>query len=343
MYATHIRLAALTVLGVLAAFIALGCTQTHPGPQDGTETGNPPSLNYTLIGLEVRADSVLVTGAAGAVSPPGTHVQVQSAFHGDVLTTVAATDGSFSVNVTKTPFDTFEVRAVSDGISSSPVYVVRGGSAITLGEGEGLSCSQREDLAERQLRAVVEAAHRVCTTDNDCLTVEVSSTCTRSCTTVAVSRMGETDVNDTRDAVEGGLCSAFSEQCSAVSVPCEGLGAASCVNGRCQAAATIIPTSRCTSHRVCADGTPENWEVCTRSSTTQPSSGLYAVCVVDSSGRIALTNLRGDLVIVNEGWTQSATALTPSTLSAPDEARCSTLKAQWDLGGGLGICTPRLP
>jgi hypothetical protein len=72
---------------------------------------------------------------------------------------------------------------------------------------------------------------------------------------------------------------------------------------------------------------------------TEASAAVYRVCLVDPSGTLYVTRLRGDYVLTTPGWTHSAysTGLVRSTLSPADDARCFTLL--WDGGdAGTGRC-----
>lgn len=93
------------------------------------------------------------------------------------------------------------------------------------------------------------------------------------------------------------------------STECQGLeGYAYCEASACLESKAALPDS------VCARG------------SDPPSSGLHPTCLVSPDGKMFHVALRGDLRIFGEGWTHSAYGMgvVESTLSAADEARCSS-------------------
>jgi hypothetical protein len=335
---------------VLLGAAATACTVSY-GPQDGTETGNPPAIDASLVALVVQADAVRVTGQPGAVSPGGTALELVSAFSGEVFHATASADGSFSVEVTTAELDTFELRAVRGGAESNTVFVTRGGAAVTpAGSSDSLSCVQQENLARAQLAAVAQRADRSCARDEDCLQVAGGSECNDSCETFLLSSAGRENVEAARSVTEHGLCGSFAEDgCTVTALPCvPRIEVPVCVSGSCQWVSPDAPDStQCEPRPVCADGTNETWpDVCVRSVTAIPSAGIRSVCVVDADGKMALLALRGDLMVTNEGWTQSGgNGPVRSTLSVEDEQRCQAMLAVWRAVGadGAGVCSPVTP
>lgn len=222
--------------GLLALALCLGgCSLAHNGPMEGTETGNPPLIDSTLLTLVVSSDEVHITGDPGAVSPGGTPLEIVSSFSGDAFHGTAAADGSFDIAVSDAPLDTFEVRAVSGDTSSNAVYVARGASAVTSGSSHALTCDQRTMLASSQLNAVAKSADTSCTIDLECWMDSSGSSCTHHCSTYALSTQGQADLQAARDAINGGVCKDFAaDDCTVIEPPCEAPGYPSCVAGTCQ-------------------------------------------------------------------------------------------------------------
>jgi hypothetical protein len=198
---------------------ATACTTTHITPQEGTETGNPPVIDATLISLLVSEDALHVIGRPGAVSP-GVEVEVVSVPSGASLRGQAAIDGSFDIVVNAPRADTFEVRAVQGTRSSSTVHVVRG-AAVSQGSSQALSCVQREQLATAQIHAIGESADTSCARDEDCRLAPLGTQCSDACSGVPVSTAGAGEVQDARSAIESGLCKDFARDgCSFLVLPC---------------------------------------------------------------------------------------------------------------------------
>jgi hypothetical protein len=229
----------------------LACSELHGGPQDGTETGNPPVmapfLNEALVALVVTADQVRVTGKPGAANP-GAQVEVLSTLTEQVLRGSVASDGSFDVLVDSSPLDTFEVRVVAaGGKTSAPVFVVQGAAAVAGSSGDELSCSQRENLARQQLDALINSrlaeggSYTRCLIDTDCTTVSGGSACNDSCSTYAISKVGAQEIALATDSVEAGLCKTFAaDGCKVIIQPCAPpQGELACVQGSCKLANPI--------------------------------------------------------------------------------------------------------
>lgn len=226
-------------LSLCAALMLSGlcaCTITHEGPQEGTETGNPPVIDVTRVMLVVGSEKVKITGAAGAVSPGGGEVKVQSSLSGMIYSARSASDGSFSIDIEASPADIFELRAADesgDTSKASPIYVSRGSAAV---RGEGLTCMQRGDLARAQMGAVAQSADATCVSDYDCMLHETTSVCSDACSEIPVSARGATQLEDARTAVANGVCETFAKDgCSVLALPCvpPTPGEVRCIDRKC--------------------------------------------------------------------------------------------------------------
>lgn len=213
----------LLLLSATLAASSGACTITHEGPQDGTETGNPPVIDATRVMLVVAASNVKITGSAGAVSPGGSEVQVQSSLTGEVYKTIANNDGSFAIEVNASSADIFELRAANtsgNADSATPVYVTRGSAAVSA---SNLSCMQRDNIARAQVGAVAESADRACESDDDCVLQEGGTVCTDGCNGVVVSMQGARQIEEARSAVAKGICKTFKDDgCNILALPCPG-------------------------------------------------------------------------------------------------------------------------
>ena len=97
------------VLGLaLLASLAGGCGG------ESTDTGNPPVVLGQKLRLTATETGVLISGDAGAV-PGGARVDVVNTATGQMETTTAAPDGSFSLEVEGTAGDEYRVYAASSG------------------------------------------------------------------------------------------------------------------------------------------------------------------------------------------------------------------------------------
>jgi len=204
---------------------------------DSTETGNPPVIDSTKVGLLITSDEVHVQGEPGAVQPPRGEVEATIISSGEVATGPVQVDGSFDVEVNASAEEAFEVRALLGDERSAPVYVVRGGAAIGAGEEGGLSCDQRNDVATGLLDQAASNADRSCGSDGDCLVYTPRSACSNSCWVHYLSMAGVDLLESTRAVVESALCPGFeAEMCSLPTYDCAILEAPpSCVSGLCRA------------------------------------------------------------------------------------------------------------
>jgi hypothetical protein len=218
------------------ALLAAACTNTHEAPQGGTETGNPPVIDASLIALVVSQDEVHVRGERGAATP-GATIEIISTLTHAVFNGRAASDGSFDIQVDAPKTDSFEVRALSDGGSSDTVHVVRGGASVGEGRQDELSCRQREQLASAQMTATSEGADTRCARDEDCVLAPLNTLCNDSCFDVPVSTAGARELEEARSAIENGLCDDFAvDACTFLALPCVPPTSTSvgCRDQRCQ-------------------------------------------------------------------------------------------------------------
>jgi hypothetical protein len=240
------------------ALVAAACTNTHEAPQGGTETGNPPVIDASLISLVVSQDEVHVRGERGAATP-GAAIEVVSTLTHAVFNGRAAGDGSFDIQVDAPKTDTFEVRALSDGRSSETVHVVRGGASVGEGRQDELSCRQREQLASAQMIATSEGADTRCARDEDCVLAPLNTLCSDSCFDVPVSTAGAQELEEARGAIEYGLCDDFGvDGCTFLALPCVPPTSTSvgCRDQRCQLIEpSAQPSADCSSD---FDGGPAN-------------------------------------------------------------------------------------
>lgn len=330
----------LGLLGVLALALGCGgCTQLHGGPQDGTETGNPPvvspTLNSARVALVISADQVRVTGQAGAASPAGATVEVISALTGARFQATVAADGSFDVSVSGSKLDSYEVRVVAeDEASSNSVYVAPGAAAVaSASDGGALSCKQREELAHQQLEAVaVQASMRTsqnCRIDSDCTEAFTGSVCNDSCSRYAVSNLQAQDIQAARDAIEGGLCKTYKQDgCQFIVQPCPQVpGEVACIGGvRC---ALVTPDGPdCADKPVCVNGARQIWpKVCEQSVTEQLSASVGVFCIADDQGNVGLTIGGASMAVTNKGWSSSQHGQVRNTLSPDAQAKCDAQRA----------------
>jgi hypothetical protein len=269
--------AALTLGGLSA------CSITHEGPQEGTETGNPPVIDVTRVMLVVGSEKVKIAGAAGAVSPGGSEVKVQCSLTGMIFAARSASDGSFSIDIDASSADIFELRAADasgDTSKASPVYVSRGSAAV---HGEKLTCMQRGDLARAQMAAVAETADTACVSDYDCMLRETTTICSDACSEIPVSTRGTTQLEQARTAVANGVCRTFeADGCSILALPCVPPipGGARCIDRRC----VLGPAS--TSPGVTVTG-------CTEPFDPGPDAGAFTRYWYSSQARACLARSYG--------------------------------------------------
>jgi hypothetical protein len=226
----------LWLCAVLWALPASGCFSTHGGPQDSTETGNPPVLDMHRVALKVSADTVHVTGEKGAVTPGGAAIEITNLTTGEVTKAKANPDGSFNVKVNGSPNDAFVVRAGTGqgGAASAPVYVVRGSAAVGSGADGSLSCEQRDSLALAAFDRALADADKSCASDADCQVVDGTVACQNTCPIAVVSGNGAQQLAVASKAIEAGLCpSAPNVGCPAEAFRCPLDLPAMCVSGQC--------------------------------------------------------------------------------------------------------------
>jgi hypothetical protein len=313
-----------------------GCTSTRLAPQGGgTETGNPPVIDGSLVALVADGDGLRVRGERGAVSPGGSSLEVLVVSSGNSVQGRANADGSFDISLDASTFDTVELRAVNAGQTSLAVHVVRGAAAAAQDE-QGLTCDQRSQLARTQLNAVAEAVDLSCMNDLDCTNADSASSCADSCDAYVVSLTGESQLAGAREAVQAGLCAEYeADGCQRLALPCAPpqLGVPRCFAGSCRAAPAR--TISCQTRSVCvvsegAGGlTLSSREVddfCTGELLPEgPSAGVYSVCLVNAQGETLLTTLGGSQSVEAQGLTHSGYGggNIQSTLDADHEQLCA--------------------
>jgi hypothetical protein len=243
----------LWLCAVLWALPASGCFSTHGGPQDSTETGNPPVLDMHRVALKVSADTVHVTGEKGAVTPGGAAIEITNLTTGVVTKAKANADGSFDVEVDGAPNDAFVVRAGTGqgAAASAPVYVVRGSAAVGSGTGGSLSCEQRDSLALAAFERALADADKSCTSDADCQVVQGLVACPNTCPFAAVSGSGAQQLAAAIKAINAGLCPP-SDGCPAQVFHCPAGVPGKCFAGQCGRSGAQGPLS-CQDRKQMAD------------------------------------------------------------------------------------------
>jgi hypothetical protein len=301
-------------------------------------------LNQALVALVVNADAMRIVGQAGAATP-GALIEVVSALTAQVFRASVAADGSFSVPVSGSKLDSFEVSAVADDKrSANTLYVVPGAAAVISTSANSLSCEQRETLAHQQLDAFITAPTPVggtsttnCRVDADCTTVSSGSVCNDSCSEYPLSKAAAISVEAAQDAIANGLCKSYkADGCQFIALPCAGPDGEIACLGNLVCALVRRSGPDCISQQVCVDGKSQPWsDVCWQSATDLPNASIGVVCLVNDKGVMALTMTGTDRAVTNQGWAHSAYWLFPSTLSPADEAKCSEQKALYAAGGFL--------
>jgi hypothetical protein len=224
----------LGVVGSAACILIAACFSANR-PLDSTQTGNPPVIDAERVALRVSSSEVHVLGEPGAVEPGGATVEVTNLMSGMTFTTKANADGSFDLEVSGSPDDTFSVRARSANGSSSVVYVIRGTAAVGNGQDGSLSCEQRNTLAGEVLTQTAESADRDCATDMDCQAIVARASCyAPACTYAFVSELGRSVIEGVSRGIESGLCVNYEKDgCDHPLPKCPAPPAAVCLIGQC--------------------------------------------------------------------------------------------------------------
>jgi hypothetical protein len=209
-----------------AAIVLQACARTH-GPQDSTETGNPPVIDAERVTLMVEHDEVHVVGDKGAVTPGGVTITVRNLVSGKSANSDAAKDGSFDVKAPGSVNDGFRLQASNGVAESKPVFVTQTSAVQGDGKSGALSCEQQTMLSDVQTRAASMTAETTCTQDEDCVEVQTSTVCWDTCEEIAVSKTGKMQVDDFVSSINAGLCSGYE--------------AAGCMTGRRHCPADPLP------------------------------------------------------------------------------------------------------
>lgn len=343
------------------------CSHTH-GPQDSTQTGNPPALQEGRLTLEVSAGEVHITGGTGAVSPGGARIEVTNLSTGEVVEGFAADDGSFDLRVDGSLNDVFAVSAVASGQESPPVYVVRGGAAITSEDGS-LSCDEYGELAAAVLDGSEAAAGKSCDSDGDCVAVAKSTSCLHDCAYAFVTSAGADQIETTREALRDGLCEAYSRAgCTSPEGECDSPGDARCVAGKCtapggslsceeldQQAHSVIAAAVATADTQCGVDSDcievslnaECIRGCDSAVVSQPGNALIEAAVAEADRGPCATLIADDCPVIAVPCpappaTRPRCDMGQCTLVSlhtdeglPDCVQCISQTLQWGMNGGL--------
>jgi hypothetical protein len=126
------------------------------------------------------------------------------------------------------------IIAAGLAVTLSTAACSKGGTApAPSGGGSGDTCAAEAKAAATTVLDAV-AAHRACTTDADCVMVEVNASCFDVCTR-AVAHAGVDAVQAARTATETGACATFAAHgCKLITPPCAPPAAPTCVSGACE-------------------------------------------------------------------------------------------------------------
>lgn len=254
------RTSARVLLVAALGLSGTACTETHASPQEGTETGNPPVLDSSLISLVVGANSTHIVGQKGAVTPGGSRVEITSVLTGKVFRGESNADGSFDIVVDTGEYDTFDVRAAIGKYMSQVVLVDRGGARIG-DNNQSLSCEELRQDALDQVSIAASMADKACTTDSDCSWKETATDCSDDCGRWIVSAAGAQYISEAVHVANKQTCATFtSKGCTVTHPPCApSVGTLACIGGQCQVPSTGSPSmpggADCTSSFEAGPGT----------------------------------------------------------------------------------------
>ena len=317
--------------------LSAGCLSELDDPERGTETGNPPlmqpKLDEARVKLVVTTEGVRIEGAKDAATP-GASVQITSALTGQVFQGPVAADGSFGIDVQGSKLDTYAVRVVADGkTSSNTVYVAPGAAAVESStDGGALRCEQRTELARTQLDALVASISAAdpyatrCRIDSDCASVSSGSSCNDSCSVYAMSNAGVQQIESAKQTIKDGLCKDFdADGCKYTVFPCPPpQGEVACV-GHVKCGLVQRSGPDCFDRPVCVNGKKQIWPGVCADSIVEELTGRSenVVCVATDKGEVGLMNLRDDLTVTNKDWSTSAYGLFPDSLSPNATTACN--------------------
>lgn len=93
-------------------------------------------------------------------------------------------------------------------------------------------CGQQATPARDKVNAAVEA-HRTCSVDADCMTIEVRTTCFDACTT-SIAKSGQAAVEQAMSSASQDECQAFAAAgCKMIIPPCAPPSPPVCREGKC--------------------------------------------------------------------------------------------------------------
>lgn len=93
-------------------------------------------------------------------------------------------------------------------------------------------CAQQATPARDKVNAAVEA-HRTCSVDDDCMTIEVRSSCFDACTT-SIAKSGQAAVEQAMSSAGQDECQAFAAAgCKVIVPPCAPPSPPVCREGKC--------------------------------------------------------------------------------------------------------------
>jgi hypothetical protein len=233
---------ALASSAAAAALLIAACSDSHghasrTGPDESTETGNPPVIDVARIALVASGDEVHAVGEPGAVSPGGGEVVVESVLGDDVQRGPVEDDGAFDVMVNNGLYQIYvlHVEGAGDAGVSEPVYLNRGGAVAASADGGELSCEERQEDIIAELTQAEADASRACDSNSDCLFW--SGRCPHwYCEGAVVSEEGRDEFDTAVAEIETRLCAPFAQEGCYEGLPMPGCfypPEVLCVDGQC--------------------------------------------------------------------------------------------------------------
>ena len=97
-----------------------------------------------------------------------------------------------------------------------------------------LTCEARTNAASAQLQQAIDHADKTCSTNADCVTAPSSTDCFAGCSTQAISKTGEAQVQEAVTTINAGVCAGFDAGgCMLIVPPCVPPPMPLCVQGQC--------------------------------------------------------------------------------------------------------------
>lgn len=173
---------ALGVIVLGSVLLACACSRVR----SSTETGNPPVIDVTRVGLEQRNGQVHVVGSAGAVTPAGSDIWVDNLRLETTRTGTSEDDGSFDVQTPGRLDDEYALQVRWGTQRSKLVRLTEGGAMTTdasvseldaslPGDSGALGDAGLFDVCESlahtifaSQRNTYDAADRTCVASDDC-------------------------------------------------------------------------------------------------------------------------------------------------------------------------------